>query len=87
LTTNILSARQLYRQLFVVIPGDADRSGQVDVADAIYLINHMFLGGPAPTPASVGDTNGDCRLNIADVVYLISYLFRSGASPAAGCIE
>jgi hypothetical protein len=87
LTTNILTARQLYRQLFVIIPGDADRSGQVDVADAIYLINYMFLGGPAPTPARVGDINGDCRLNIADIVYLISYLFRGGASPAVGCIE
>ncbi len=87
LTTNVLAARQLYRQLFVIIPGDADRSGAVDVADAIYLINYMFIGGPAPTPLNVGDINGDCRLNIADVVYLISYIFRSGAPPVAGCIE
>jgi hypothetical protein len=87
LTTNILAARQLYRRLFVLIPGDADRSGQVNVADAIYLINYLFLGGPVPNPPKVGDTNGDCRLNIADVVYLISYLFRGGVSPAAGCIE
>ncbi len=87
LTTNILAARQLYRQLFVVIPGDADRSGQVDVADAIYLINYIFIGGPTPNPLNVGDTNGDCRLNIADVVYLVSYIFRSGASPVAGCTD
>jgi hypothetical protein len=87
LTTNILAARRLYRQLFVIIPGDADRSGHVDVADAIYLINYIFIGGSAPNPLNVGDINGDCRLNIADVVYLISYLFRGGASPAAGCME
>ncbi|TFH65123.1 MAG: hypothetical protein E4G91_03605 [Candidatus Zixiibacteriota bacterium] len=87
LTTNVLAARQLYRQLFVVIPGDADRSGIVDVIDAIYLINYIFIGGPAPSPLNVADVNADCCINIADVVYLIRYIFSGGPAPVAGCID
>lgn len=85
LTTNILTARELYRQLFVVISGDADRNGVVDVVDAIYLINYIFMGGPAPSPVKVADVNADCEINIADVVYLIRYVFSGGSAPAEGC--
>jgi len=85
LTTNVLAARRLYRQVFVVVPGDADRSGAVDLADAIFLVNYIFVDGPAPSPLKVGDANGDCRVNIADAVYLIAYLFGNGAAPVEGC--
>ena len=87
LTTNILAARQLYRQLFVVIPGDVDRSGVVNLADAICLLNYMYLGGSAPRPLTVADVNGDCEVNFADAVYLIRRLFRGGPAPLKGCIE
>ena len=30
--------------------GDVNVSGQVDIADAQYLLNFLFLGGPAPKP-------------------------------------
>lgn len=86
LTTNILAARQLYRQLFVRIPGDADGSGTVGVTDAIFLINYIFIGGPAPSPLKVGDVNADCHINIADVVYLILYIFSGGSAPVEGCV-
>jgi hypothetical protein len=85
LTTNVLAARRLYRQLFVVVPGDADRSGAVDLADAIFLVNYIFVDGPAPSPLKVGDANGDCCVNIADAVYLIAYLYGNGDAPVEGC--
>ena len=30
--------------------GDVNGDGQIDIADAIYLLNLEFLGGPAPVP-------------------------------------
>ena len=86
LTTNILAARQLYRQLFVIIAGDADRSGEVDLADVVFLISYIFTGGQAPSPLDVGDANGDCSIDIADVVYLINYIFAGGSTPVEGCV-
>ena len=81
LTTNILTARQLYRQVFVIIPGDADRSGEVNIADAVYLIAYIFSHGPAPSPLAAGDADCDGVITIADVVYLIAYIFSGGPAP------
>jgi hypothetical protein len=30
--------------------GDVNGDGRLDIADAIYIINHQFRGGPAPVP-------------------------------------
>jgi hypothetical protein len=60
-----------------LIPGDANKDGVVDVADVIYLINYLFIGGPSPDPMSLGDFNQDSQVNVADVVALINYLFVS----------
>jgi len=35
---------------------DSDDSGELDITDAIYLFNHLFLGGPAlPPPVACGE--------------------------------
>jgi uncharacterized delta-60 repeat protein len=61
--------------------GDANGDGQIDIADVVYLINYLFIDGPAPDPLSVGNANCDDVVNIADVVYLINYLFIGGPPP------
>jgi hypothetical protein len=63
--------------------GDTNGDGKVTVSDAIYLINYLFKGGPAPVPLESGDTNCDGKVTVADVVYLINYLFKGG--PVPGC--
>jgi len=64
--------------------GDANGDGQVDIADVVYLINYLFVGGPEPLPIlSVGDANGDGTVDIADVIYVINHLFTGGPPP--GC--
>jgi len=63
--------------------GDANRDGLVDIADCVYLINYLFVGGPAPDPLAAGDANYDGVVNIVDVVYLLNYLFLGGPPP--GC--
>jgi hypothetical protein len=65
--------------------GDANGDGQINVSDVVFLINYLFIGGPAPKPLSAGDPNGDCKVNTGDVVYLINYLFAGGAVPKPGC--
>ncbi|MCP4565960.1 MAG: peptidoglycan DD-metalloendopeptidase family protein [FCB group bacterium] len=63
--------------------GDPNSDGAVNVGDAVYLINYVFKGGPAPAPYQLcnGDSNGDCSCNVGDAVYLINYVFKSGPMP------
>ncbi len=67
------------------ICGDADQSQAVSIADAVYLINYIFAGGPAPIPAAAGDPDCSGATSIADAVYLINYIFAGGAAPCAAC--
>ncbi len=65
------------------IPGDANNDDQINVGDAVYLINYIFRSGPGPIPYPVcsGDANGDCTSNVGDAVYLINYVFKGGPPP------
>jgi hypothetical protein len=61
--------------------GDANSDGDVNVADAVILINYVFKSGPPPDPLTSGDANGDGDVNVADAVYLINFVFSSGPDP------
>lgn len=61
--------------------GDANNSGGVDVADAVYLINHIFRGGPPPELMLAANVNCDDSVNISDAVWMINHIFRAGAGP------
>jgi murein tripeptide amidase MpaA len=63
--------------------GDANGDRVINSSDVVYLINYLFIGGPAPEPWQAGDANCDGIINVSDVVYLINYLFIGG--PAPGC--
>ena len=63
--------------------GDVNADGVINVSDVVYLINYLFISGPAPVPLEAGDVNCDDHVNVSDVVYLINYLFISGPPP--GC--
>ncbi|MBU1319944.1 MAG: VCBS repeat-containing protein [candidate division Zixibacteria bacterium] len=68
------------------VPGDADGSCTVDIDDVVYVINYIFMGGPAPVCESkAGDANGSCGIDIDDVVYLIAYIFAGGPEPVPYC--
>jgi outer membrane protein assembly factor BamB len=61
--------------------GDVNGDGVINLADVVYLINYLFVGGPSPEPLEAGDTDCDGVVDIADVVYLINYLFIGGPKP------
>jgi hypothetical protein len=66
-----------------LIRGDANGNGAIGIDDITYLINYLFIGGPAPDPIELGDANCDGLVDTADVMRLINYLFLRGSSP--GC--
>jgi hypothetical protein len=65
--------------------GDADLNQLVNVSDAVYLINYIFGGGPAPLAEQTADVDCNGVVNISDAVYLISYIFGGGPEPCAAC--
>ena len=67
------------------ICGDAGMDYQLNIGDAVFLINFIFRGGPEPDPNCVGDANGDEEVNVGDAVYLINHIFKGGPPPVEAC--
>jgi hypothetical protein len=65
--------------------GDANGDGTVNVSDAVWIINYVFIGGAAPIPLACGDANSDCTVNVSDAVWIINYVFIGGAQPGDCC--
>ncbi|MFW9817486.1 MAG: thrombospondin type 3 repeat-containing protein, partial [Candidatus Thorarchaeota archaeon] len=61
--------------------GDADSEKTINVGDAVFLVNYIFKGGPAPEPLDAGDANCDSDVNVGDAVYLVNYIFKGGPEP------
>jgi hypothetical protein len=60
------------------IRGDTNADGNVNIADASFLLNFLFLGGREPSCASTTDGNADGAGNIADASYILNFLFLGG---------
>jgi len=61
--------------------GDANNDGNIDVADMVFILNYLFIGGPPPDPLINGDVDCDGVIDGGDVVFLMNYLFQKGPSP------
>lgn len=70
----------------VLMEGDADCSGQVSIADVVFLINYIFSGGMPPYDRNAADPDESCAISIADAVYIINYIFAGGNDPQPGCV-
>jgi hypothetical protein len=70
--------------VFVYSCGDVDGSGQIDISDAVYLINYIFGGGAPPLDEAKGDVDCSSQTNIADAVYLVNYVFEGALAPCEG---
>ncbi len=60
--------------------GDANLDGRIDITDVVFILKHLFFGGPQPR-RRLADLDRDERLSIQDAVYLIDYLFLGGTRP------
>ena len=65
----------------VMLRGDANGDGIINIGDVVYLINYLYRNGTAPDHLEAGDANCDGVIDIGDVVHLINYLYRSGPPP------
>ncbi len=63
--------------------GDANSDGAVNIADAQFTLNFLFLGGPALPCEAAGDSNSDAGVNIADAQFSLNFLFLGGPAPTA----
>jgi hypothetical protein len=63
---------------------DPNGDGTITSADIFFLVNYLFMNGPAPNgPGGLlsGDANGDGVVSSADIFYLVNYLFLGGQKP------
>ena len=60
--------------------GEVNDDGNLNIADAIFILSFLFGGGAEPVCHDAADTNDDGGLNIADAVTILSHLF-GGAGP------
>ena len=58
--------------------GDVDSNARVNLTDAVFLVNHLFLGGPGPACDDAADANDDGKLDLADAVVIANHLFKGG---------
>jgi hypothetical protein len=58
--------------------GNCSVDGLVNLSDAIFLFNYLFLGGSEPSCHAACDMDGNAALNITDGIYLLDYLFQGG---------
>lgn len=84
---NVDNHKQLTEPTGPVICGDADSNGNINVADAVYIINYVFKGGPAPNPLCAADSDHDGNVNISDAVNIINFVFKGGPPPDPNCCE
>lgn len=60
------------------IPGDANGSYAVDVADVITTINYVTGQNPQPFLFDAADVNGDGTINVLDIVNIINIILHPG---------
>jgi hypothetical protein len=66
----------------VFIRGDANGDGEINLSDATFGLNNLFLGGPPPRPCGdSADFNDSGTRDVSDAVYLLNFLFLGGPRP------
>ena len=63
------------------IPGDANGSMAVDVADVVSLVSYLTNGNPQPFIFEAADINSDGTIDILDIVGVINIITNRGEIP------
>ena len=62
--------------------GEVDGSGDVDLSDAVNVLNWLFLGGTTPPCQDAADANDDGGVDLSDAVSILAFLFLGGDEPS-----
>lgn len=73
------------------VRGDSNSDDAVNISDPIFLLSHLYLGGPTPDCPDAADADDNGKLEASDAIVVLSTLFQGGGSvgiappyPAAG---
>ena len=80
--SNVVAATPLTSTL-----GDANGSGDVDVADVITTVNYAAGMEPKPFIFEAADMNADTFIDILDIIGIIQKILNPTAAPALASIE
>ncbi|MEE8142005.1 MAG: dockerin type I domain-containing protein, partial [Planctomycetota bacterium] len=64
------------KDLFV--RGNSNNDATIDIADAIFTINYLFVDGADPSCLDAADANNDGTVDVSDVIYTIQWAFNEG---------
>jgi len=67
------------------ILGDSNGDNLLNLADPVYLLNHLYRGGAAPPPGTRPDADCSGTMSLSDAIALIDYFFMDGEAPGAFC--
>ena len=65
------------------VPGDANGSMAVDVADVVSIVSYLTNGNPQPFIYEAADVNSDGNIDILDIVGVINIITNRGGLPDA----
>ncbi|MCX6829485.1 MAG: dockerin type I repeat-containing protein [candidate division Zixibacteria bacterium] len=66
----------------VMVKGDYDGNGVLNIGDVLYLINFIYKKGPAPSGgAGRADANCNGDIDISDIICAIKYIYTAGPAP------
>ncbi|MCK5127001.1 MAG: S8 family serine peptidase [candidate division Zixibacteria bacterium] len=65
----------------IILCGDADGNGVVNMGDVQYIVRYVFKSGSQPSSMSAADVNCDFHVNEADATFLLNFLLKGGPQP------
>ena len=63
------------------VRGDSNADGNVNLTDAVFTLNHLFLSGLEPSCLDATDTNDTGKVDLTDAIYTLNHLFLGGPAP------
>ncbi|MDE0959837.1 MAG: penicillin acylase family protein [Planctomycetota bacterium] len=77
----VLAAAPMPAAEIPFIRGDANVDGHVNLADGIWLLQYLYLGGPASECLAAMDANADGDVDLADATVVIGFRLLDGRAP------
>lgn len=69
------------------VRGDSNADGRIDIADAVYVLQWLFQGGPEPPCLEAADVDDVPTMtpghdsDVSDAIYVLQYLLLGGPRP------
>jgi hypothetical protein len=64
------------------IRGDPNGDAKQNLADAVWIVNELYRGGPATSCQDSADANDDGMMDLADAMFILRHQFQGGPPPA-----